>query len=151
MEHKSEDSSFFGYKTHIAMSDERIITAATVASGDKGDGPQLPELIEQSRTNGMEVESVIGDTAYSGKDNIILVQNEEKCFELVVKLHPTDFHKMEAFKENPGSDIKIEAKNAELKNVFGCDRADSYGLDCMRMQGALTIFVTNIKRIFKLV
>jgi hypothetical protein len=39
MEHKSEDSSFFGYKTHIAMSDERIITAATVASGDKGDGP----------------------------------------------------------------------------------------------------------------
>ena len=99
MEHKSEDSSFFGYKTHIAMSDERIITAATVASGDKGDGPQLPELIEQSRTNGMEVESVIGDTAYSGKDNIILVQNEEKCCELVVKLHPTDFHKMEAFKE----------------------------------------------------
>jgi len=26
--HKTEDSSFFGYKTHIAMSDERIITAA---------------------------------------------------------------------------------------------------------------------------
>ena len=33
--HKSEDSSFFGYKTHIAMSDERIITAAIVTSGDK--------------------------------------------------------------------------------------------------------------------
>ena len=32
--HKSEDSSFFGYKTHIAMSDERIITAATVTSRD---------------------------------------------------------------------------------------------------------------------
>ena len=31
--HKSEDSSFFGYKTHIAMSDERIITAAIVTSG----------------------------------------------------------------------------------------------------------------------
>jgi len=71
------------------MSDERIITAATVASGDKGDGPQLPELIEQSRTNGMEVESVVGDTAYSGKDNIILAQDEEKGFELMAKLHPT--------------------------------------------------------------
>lgn len=71
------------------MSDERIITATTVTSGDKGDGPQLPELIEQSRTNGMEVESVVGDTAYSGKDNSILAQNEEKGFELVAKLHPT--------------------------------------------------------------
>lgn len=28
--HKTADSSFFGYKTHIAMSDERIITAAIV-------------------------------------------------------------------------------------------------------------------------
>lgn len=37
--HKSKDASFFGYKTHIAMSDEHIITAATVTSGEKGDGP----------------------------------------------------------------------------------------------------------------
>ena len=51
--HKSKDASFFGYKTHIAMSDERIITAATVTSGEKGDGPQLQELVEQSRANGM--------------------------------------------------------------------------------------------------
>ena len=27
--HKTADSSFFGYKTHIAMTEERIITAAT--------------------------------------------------------------------------------------------------------------------------
>ena len=33
--HKSADSSFFGYKTHIAMSDERIITAAIVTTGEK--------------------------------------------------------------------------------------------------------------------
>ncbi|MBK3497462.1 IS5/IS1182 family transposase, partial [Viridibacillus sp. YIM B01967] len=33
--HKSVDSSFFGYKTHIAMSDERIITAATITTGEK--------------------------------------------------------------------------------------------------------------------
>ena len=65
--HKSKDASFFGYKTHIAMSDERIITAATVTSGEKGDGPQLQELVEQSRANGMVVDTVVGDTAYSGK------------------------------------------------------------------------------------
>ena len=33
--HKSAGSSFFGYKTHLAMSEERIITAAVVTSGEK--------------------------------------------------------------------------------------------------------------------
>jgi hypothetical protein len=28
--HKTANSSFFGYKTHLAMSEERIITTATV-------------------------------------------------------------------------------------------------------------------------
>jgi transposase len=36
--HKTQDSSFFGFKTHIAMTEERIITAAVVTSGEKGDG-----------------------------------------------------------------------------------------------------------------
>lgn len=235
--HKSQDDSFFGYKTHIAMSDERIITTATVTSGEKGDGPQLPELVEQSRTNGMTVDTVIGDTAYSGKDNIILANDEENGFELVARLNPTisnghrkeedrfeynkdagmfvcpvghmairkarqgkkrqpknrffvfyfdtdkcrtcsrrngcykegaksktysvrikseehrqqaDFKKTEEFKTKAKGRYKIEAKNAELKNVLGYGRALSYGLDCMRMQGAMAIFVSNIKRILRL-
>ena len=45
---------------------------------------------------------------------------------------------------------KIEAKNAELKQVYGYDKALSYGLDGMQMQGAMTIFAANIKRILKL-
>lgn len=236
--HKSQDSSFFGYKTHIAMSDERIITAATVTSGEKGDGPQLAELIEQSRNNGMVVETVIGDTAYSGKGNIQLSDNEENGFELVARLNPSisqgqrkegqlfDFNKdagmfvcpaghmairrarqgkktqaknqvmvyyfdvtkcrtcsrregcykegtktksysvtiksdehrhqlafqsTEEFKNKSRTRYKIEAKNAELKNVFGYDRALSYGICCMQLQGAMTIFAANIKRILKLI
>ena len=235
--HKSEDDAFFGYRTHIAMSDERIITAATVTSGEKGDGPQLEELVEQSRSNGMVVETVVGDTAYSGKDNIILSNDEENGFELVARLNPTisngtrkeedqfdynkdagmfvcpaghmvirkarqgkkgqgqnqsfvfffdvdkckvcsrrngcykegarsktysvqiksvehqqqaDFEKSEEFRTKAKVRYKIEAKNSELKNVFGYDRADSYGIDCMRMQGAMVIFTANIKRILRL-
>jgi transposase len=235
--HKSTDSSFFGYKTHIAMSDERIITAATVTSGEKGDGPQLPELVEQSRSNGMVVETVIGDTAYSGKENIELSEDEQKGFELVAKLNPaisqgcrlsdqsfefnkdagmfvcpaghmairrarqgkknqgrnqtmtyyfevdkckTCAHRQGCYKEGSKtktysvsiksdehkrqmifqetdkfsvkskSRYKIEAKNAELKNVFGYDRALSYGLTCMQLQGAMVIFAANIKRILRL-
>ena len=43
--HKTADTSFFGYKTHIAMTEERIITAATITSGEKTDGKELPELV----------------------------------------------------------------------------------------------------------
>ena len=38
--HKSVDSKFFGYKSHLAMTEERIITVAIVTSGEKGDGPE---------------------------------------------------------------------------------------------------------------
>lgn len=63
--HKTADSSFFGYKTHIAMTPERIITGATVTSGEKHDGKELQKLIEKSKENGIEVEAVIGDGAYA--------------------------------------------------------------------------------------
>ncbi len=39
--HKKADTHFLGYKTHIAISDERIITAATITSGEKHDGKEL--------------------------------------------------------------------------------------------------------------
>ena len=69
--HKTADSSFFGYKTHIAMSEERIITAATITTGEKNDGKQLETLISKSIEAGIEVETIIGDAAYSEKGNIV--------------------------------------------------------------------------------
>ncbi len=68
--HKTADTSFFGYKTHIAMTPERIITSAAITTGEKHDGKELIELIEKSEDNGIEVEAVIGDGAYSEKDNL---------------------------------------------------------------------------------
>ncbi len=62
-----------------------------------------------------------------------------------------EFQNTKYFKEKFKHRYKIEAKNAELKNVHGFDRAISYGLDCMQMQGALTIFAVNLKRILKLI
>jgi transposase len=84
--HKSADSSFFGYKTHLAMSEERIITAAVITTGEKNDGKQLQTLIEKSKTAGMKVKTVIGDTAYSEKTNIAYTKTNE--IELVAKLNP---------------------------------------------------------------
>ena len=237
MGHKTRDDHFFGYKSHIAMTPERIITAATITSGDRGDGPQLPELVEKSRHNGIEVKTVIGDTAYSGDSN--LKKAKEKEYRIVAKVNPsisqgfkseseqweynkdagmyicpaghiairkakqgkknqqknqtltyyfdiekcktcalrngcykegaksktysitikTDtqkeqlaFQETDEFKEIYRNErYKIEAKNAELKNVLGYDRAESYGIEAMQMQGAITMFAANIKRIIKLI
>ncbi|KIR01146.1 hypothetical protein P261_02900 [Lachnospiraceae bacterium TWA4] len=232
--YKTVNNSFYGYKSHIAMSDERIITAATITSGDKFDGTELPKLVEKSRLTGMKVAQVIADTAYSGIEN--LRDAEKSNYELISKLNPSivngtrkddefyfnkdagmmqcpaghlairksteprnntgknpriryyfdikackkchkregcykpesksktygitiksDYYKSQElfqnsqeFKEKNRMRYKIEAKNSELKNLHGYDQCDSFGLKNMELQGAMTIFVVNLKRILKL-
>ncbi len=85
--HKSADSKFFGYKTHLAMTEERIITAAVVTSGEKGDGPELPMLLEISQDNGIEVDTIIGDSAYSGKENLKLKDKDDQHIKIVAKMN----------------------------------------------------------------
>lgn len=238
--HKSAETSFLGYKTHIAMTPERIITAATVTTGEKSDGKELPSLLTKTEKNGVEVDTIIGDAAYSGKENLEMAN--ERDIVVVAKLNPviTQGHKPKTsaldamFSYNKDADryvcpmgilsakgsereyndnknhnktfrymwsqrkcsicklrsecigestrksieirilsdehkkqvefqnslefrrlskerYKIEAKNAELKNVHGYARAESYGLSAMEMQGAVTLFVVNLKRIMKLI
>ncbi len=84
--HKTADTAFFGYKSHLAMSEERIITAATVTTGEKSDGKELQSLIEKSKSAGMQVDEVIGDTAYSEKSN--LEYAKENDIKLISKLNP---------------------------------------------------------------
>ncbi len=83
--HKTADTSFFGYKTHIAMTEERIITAATITSGEKTDGKELSSLVQKSRNAGMNLETVIGDKAYSSKENIDAAK--ENHYELIARLN----------------------------------------------------------------
>jgi transposase len=233
--HKTEDSSFFGYKTHIAMSEERIITGAVVTTGEKTDGKELQSLTKKTQEAGMKVEEIIGDAAYSEKGN--LEYAKENQIKLISKLHPMvsngarkkeeefqfnkdagmftcpvghmairkarqgkkeknrnqvttyyfdvnkckccplrdgcykegsksktysvsiksdihkdqmDFQETEYFKERARQRYMIEAKNSELKHQHGYDVALSSSLISMQMQGALTIFTVNIKRIIKL-
>jgi len=233
--HKTADTSFFGYKTHIAMTEERIITAATITTGETNDGKELKTLLSKSVGAGLEVDTIIGDAAYSEKGNIELATENE--IKLVAKLNPSvtqgfrkkedeflfnkdagmyvckaghmatrkarqgkkgisanqadtyyfdiekckicpfksgcykegsksktysvsiksDIHKeqmsfqdSEYFKEKSRERYKIEAKNSELKHRHGYDIASSSGLIGMELQGALTIFAVNLKRIIKL-
>ena len=236
--HKTYDTAFFGYKTHLAMSEERIITAAVVTSGEKHDGKQLKELVEKSEKTGFKVEEIIGDAAYSERENIEYAKEEE--IKLISKLSRTvshgpkrkngefeynkdagmyvcpqghmsirkssnrprkykeeaagtvetyffdvekckhcprrkgcyregaktksysvtirsdihtehqKFQETDYFKERARERYKIEAKNSELKNRHGYDVASSSGLVGMELQGAVTIFAANLKRILRL-
>lgn len=232
--HKDADKPFYGYKTHLAMTEERLITAAAITSGEAFDGKELPSLVQKTKENGVQVEEVLADTAYSTLENL---QNaEEHGYKLVSKLNPcitkgkrpedgfvfnkdadtmqcpaghlavskyvdkrnsskkntrikyrfdikkcstcpyregcykagakskiytvtikSDYHKKqedfqntEYFKDRLKNRYMIEAKNSELKNIHGYDQCDSAGLDSMQLQGAVSIFVVNIKRILKL-
>lgn len=88
--HKTADTSFFGYKTHLALTPERIITAYAVTSGEKHDGKELPGLIQLTEENGIKVDVVVGDAAYSESGNILMAK--EKNIKLVAKLSETITH-----------------------------------------------------------
>ena len=136
--YKSEDSPFFGYKTHLAITEERIITAAVVTSGEKGDGPQLPQLIEQSQQNGMNVDTVIGDGAYSGKENLKLAN--KKNIKIVAKLNPAisqgarkeekkfEFNKDAGMFVCPAGHMAIRCAKQGNKNI-GTNQAYCYYFD----------------------
>ena len=232
--HKSADTEFYGYKTHIAMTPERVIVAATMTTGEKGDGPELPELIDKSKKQLPDLERVVGDGAYAGQNN--LEKAEKETVQIVAKVNPrllegTDYEKQgfsynkdadrvvcpaghmsisaRREKDKSGNDrmwyrfsrkvcavcgrrelciegnstspkrisypiktpqqkkqiefmnteefqqwykerYKIEAKNSDLKNNYGYDKAIYYGICGMKLQGAVALFACNLNRIIRL-
>lgn len=136
--HKTADSHFFGYKTHLAMTEERIITAAVVTSGEKGDGPELPKLLMISQQNGIEVDTVIGDAAYSGKRNLELTSEQD--IKVVAKLSPSitqgfrkdedrfDYNKDAGMFVCPAGHLAIRKARGGKKNI-GENQVETYYFD----------------------
>jgi hypothetical protein len=60
------------------------------------------------------------------------------------------FQETSYFKKRAKERYMIEAKNAELKQAHGLEKADSVGVLAMRLQSYFTAFVVNTKRIVKL-
>lgn len=75
--YKSESNSFFGYKSHIAMTEDRIITGIHVTSGEDSDGKHLERLVGQSRENQVTVKEVLADCAYGSKENLEYLEKED--------------------------------------------------------------------------
>ena len=83
--HKSEDNRFFGYKTHIAMTEDRIITGLEVTTGEAHDGGHLEKIVEQSRNSGVAVDEVCGDMAYPSRDNLEYAKRND--IKIIAKLN----------------------------------------------------------------
>lgn len=228
--HKTSDTDFFGFKSHIAITKERIIVGAVITSGEKSDTEQAQALINKVEDNDLQIDTLIGDGAYSSKEilesakdkfsvaaplNPIVFNGNRKpedrlefnkdagrpickaghiavkerlvtyksknqakvytfdkskceCCKLRSQCNPQlknktysipvhtqeqekqmEYQQTDRYKEKMKHRYKIEAKNAELKQL-GYGRADSYGLEAMTIQAAMTMFFVNIRRIFKL-
>jgi len=122
------------------MTEERIITAAVVTSGEKGDGPELPILLKISQDNGIQVDTVIGDSAYSGKENLKLKDKSDQNINIVAKLNPSitqgfrkdedrfDYNKDADMFVCPAGHIAIRKARQGEKNV-GKNQVDTYYFD----------------------
>jgi len=120
------------------MTPERIITAAVITSGEKHDGKQLQKLIEKSQANGIEVEAVIGDGAYSEKEN--LEYCEENNIKLASKLSKKITHgntkRNNEFEYNKDTGMYVckaghmaIAKYLHKKNSKNPSNSESYSFD----------------------
>ncbi len=138
--HKKANIRFFGYKTHLAMTEERIITAAIVTSGEKGDGPELPKLLNQAQSNGMEVNTIIGDGAYAGKGNLKLKDQDGNKIKIVARINPTITHGArkdeEKFDYNKDADMFVCPaghlaihKRVRGKKIHRCNQTMEYSFD----------------------
>jgi len=88
------------------MTEERIITGLEITTGEAPDGKYLQKLVEQSEENGVNVEEISGDTAYSSKDNLEYTKIRE--IKLISKLNPVisngNGQKIEGFVFNKDAD-----------------------------------------------
>ena len=67
-----------------------------------------------------------------------------------IHINHMDYMETEEFKNLYKERYKIEAKNAELKNNYDYGNANACGKAGITIQGATTLFLSNMKRIIKL-
>lgn len=124
--HKTSTSTFFGYKNHLAMTEERMIAGISVTPGGEPDGQQLPNLIEKAKKSGIKVKEVIGDMAYVSDENL------EECGEKITLIARTNtavvaaaqaelvegfsFNKDAKMLQCPAGELAMRVEKREAKN-----------------------------------
>ena len=138
--HKTPTSTFYGYKNHLAMTEERLIAGISVTLIAKTN-PAVAAAADKCPLKGQCKVGKGKTHSYS------ITQASEK------NRSRLEFEASEKFQERLKIRHRIEEKNGELKEAHGLGRADSVGLFAMevQMQMYFTAFAANIKRITKLI
>ncbi|MDR2044248.1 MAG: IS1182 family transposase [Clostridium sp.] len=129
--HKTATSTFFGFKSHLAMTEERIITGIEVTHGGEPDCNQLPALLEKTIESGVQVTEAVGDMAYVSENNLDVC--EEKGIALFARTNsavaaasatPLDegfsFNKDAGLLQCPAGELsmRVEKRTAENRNTY---------------------------------
>jgi transposase len=129
--HKTTNSTFFGFKNHLAMTEERFIAGIEVTHGGESDCNQLPLLLEKAMQNGIQVKEAVGDMAYVSEDNLKVC--EEKGVTLYARTNsavaaaaatPLDegycFNKDAGLLQCPAGELamRVEKRAAENGNTY---------------------------------
>ena len=79
---------------------------------------------------------------------------KSKTFSVRIKsdthVEQMDYMETDEFKNYYSHRYKIESKNAEIKAVCNYDKSSACGISGITIQGATTLFLTNINRIYRL-
>jgi IS5 family transposase len=101
---KSIKRMFSGYKAHIAEDESEIITSCDVLSGNRNEGHDLPNILQQEMDKGIKAEAVVADGLYDSGEN------REKIHQEGMKAYIPFRHErkwMARFKYDPETDQVI--------------------------------------------
>jgi hypothetical protein len=116
---KSKTSRFFGYKNEFIMTtEERIITAVKINSGEYVDGTDYKDLLDRTMETGIHINEMFGDKAYFKKE--ILDSNKFNSITSYIPVSLSAFKMSdEWFSYNKDSDCWIcKMGNITIKKIL---------------------------------
>jgi IS5 family transposase len=150
---KSKKRMFSGYKAHIAEDESEIITSCDVLSGNRNEGSDLTNILEQEKEKGIKAKAVVADGLYDSGENRKEIHNQEMKAYIPFR---RERKWMERFKYDPETDQVICDKGrrsiGKFRNKTGllyyfsardCRRCSNFRRCVRENQKRMTIWVSD--------
>ena len=153
---------YYGYKTHVSVNAETgLVTSFKVTPGNQADNKQFPDLQAHDKVLTFFIRAYGGDRAYDDTD--IYERLRTAGQQIAIDLRSFRTQKKDANKEpwialeqspqyqlDKAQRFRVEQPFGPIKQKHGFERCRYEGLDRYRIQAGLTFFVSNCKRLVKL-
>jgi len=153
---------YYGYKTHVSVNAETgLVTSFKVTPGNQADNKQFPDLQAHDKVLTFFIRAYGGDRAYDDTD--IYERLRTAGQQIAIDLRSFRTQKKDANKEpwialeqspqyqlDKAQRFRVEQPFGPIKQKHGFERCRYVGLDRYRIQAGFTFFVSNCKRLVKL-